>query len=552
MRKQHLIVRITRLAPVMTLCVSACTQLPNNFRLQQQEEVFSSSQSFNSKLDMLWVIDNSPSMGPAQKKIRDGFQRFADRYMQPSWDIRVAVISQDTYLAHPDFAGYLNSTDPNGIGWHAAASGTQVDYLSPTSTANPRRATPFVSPSWWGTTSITSTGKVNGPLKVRHGAPGYGGANLSADVGPSNPSQWARLVPGRHDGPMQAICWPLRSAPFFFGVSDCSVRDHEDLYSGVGNCVQGGTGNLDSDKQCVNTIMNNTVRSGRPIISTRPPAGVAADDAWKQQLYSDFMVNLSGGTSGLGVEKFFNSVEQLITDNESSSTAFFRPGALRVVIFVSDEDDQSMVFPASTQIIPTWGYDGNTSCPWKTVDGHTYRLQICPQASKLLGVSQFKSELDAFFQGVDQSGPGGNPNYFVVSIGPQSGATLQQLHDDFGESGGGYSSVSSDYPQRVSDLVDLVQNRSLKLELTSTDYSPLLDQIGLSIVQNKATFQLSRAATGQEDMFVKILKADGSVVPVSPSQYTIAGTLLTFVDLDFVLALGSDDRISVSYQPRSL
>src|SRR5262245_6898423 len=82
--------------------LSACTgQLPSSFRLQQQEEVFKSTQEINTKLDILWVVDNSGSMAGEQAKLRDGFVSFASRYMRPTWDIRLAVITTDTYLANP-------------------------------------------------------------------------------------------------------------------------------------------------------------------------------------------------------------------------------------------------------------------------------------------------------------------------------------------------------------------------------------------------------------------------------------------------------------------
>src|SRR5689334_6519450 len=66
----------------LSLFFTSCTeQLPNSFRYLQQQQFFDATgmTGVNTKLDMLWVIDNSPSMGPSQKKIRDGFQLFADR-----------------------------------------------------------------------------------------------------------------------------------------------------------------------------------------------------------------------------------------------------------------------------------------------------------------------------------------------------------------------------------------------------------------------------------------------------------------------------------------
>jgi hypothetical protein len=531
---------------------AGCTQqIKDSFRYAQQEEAFSSTQDVNTKIDMLWVVDNSPSMWPSQKKIRDGFRSFADRYMKPTWDIRVAVISQDTYLAHPSFAGFLNTVATSGsASRYSRAAGFSSSYLNPSSSANPKRTTPFVTPSSWTTTAIDSSGTVTGGgVKLRHGVPDYGGADPAADVSVSNPSLWARLVPGRHDGPLSTMCWTSNSNPFFFGVTKCYVRDKQDVYSGVNDCILGGSGDLDSTVQCVNTIMNNTVRSGKAIISTLPPAGVPADATWTDQLYKDFLVNMSGGVSGYPLEQYFNSISQLITDNEAaaSTTKLFRPDALRVIVIVTDEDDQSTVIPGS-QITPESQYDPNASCPYKTVDGHTYRLQICPKPAQVRTVSGFKDSLDAFFRGLDGSGSTGDPNYFVVTITPKTGQVLKDLHDQMGES---YDSVSSDYGTRLFEFVDSVGNGSLKLEVASADYQPLLDSIGQVIVEKKAVYVLKRPPTGQEDMIVLIRHADGSTTIILPSDYVISGNTITITDQDIVLGLTSTDVVVINYQPKT-
>ncbi|MEK6578893.1 MAG: hypothetical protein AABZ55_06675, partial [Bdellovibrionota bacterium] len=449
---------------------SACTgQITGSIRLMQKEESFSSTQDVNTKIDMLWVVDNTPSMWPSQKKIRDGFRTFADRYMKPTWDIRVATITVDTYLAHPSFSGFLNSVAATGSSQrYSRAAGFQSTYLDPASAANPRRATPFVTPASWVTSSISANGTVQGGgVKLRHAIPEYGGADPAQDVSVTNPSMWSRLSAGRHDGPLATLCWTSNSNPFFNGVTQCFVRDQEAAYSGVNDCILGGVGVLDSSVQCVNTLMNNTVRSGRSIISTLPPTGVSPDAAWTEQLYKDFVVNLSGGVSGYPMEKPFNSIQQLLADNEgvASTTKFFRPGALRVIVIVTDEDDQSTAVPGS-QITPDSQYDPNASCPWKTVDAHTYRLQICPKSAQVLSVPTFKIQMDNFFQTLDGV-PGGDPNYFVVTISPLTGAVLKTLHDDNGESASSYGSVSSDYGTRLFAFSDSVGNGSLKLEIAS-------------------------------------------------------------------------------------
>jgi hypothetical protein len=537
------------------LSLISCTgQLQDTFRYQQQNETFSTSSEINTKIDMLWVVDNTPSMWPVQKKVRDGIRQFADAYMKPNWDIRVAVISQDTYLAHPSFRGFLNGVGATGSAQrYSRAAGFTSTYLNPNSGANPRRTTPFVNPNWWVGSGIDSSGTVTGGgIKLRQAIPEYGGANLAADVSVSNPSMYARLIPGRHDGPLATLCWTSNNNPFFYGISNCSVRDRQNIYQGPDNCVSGGTGDLDSSVQCVNTLMNNTVRSGKPIISTKPPQGVPADDVWTEQLVRDFMVNLSGGVSGYPLEKYFSSIEQLLTDNEapSSDSKFFRPEALRVIVIVTDEDDQSTVFP-STQITPDAQYNFSGTCPWKNVDGHVYRLQVCPLSDRMLSVPAFKDRLDDFFRDLDDS-DSNDPNYFVVTITPTTGQSLKTLHDDMGENANSYGAVSSDLGTRLFEFADLVGNGSLRLEIGDPDYSSLLDQIGLSLVDKKRRFKLRFRPSQKEDMLVWVKHANGTQNLVNPLDYEIDGFELVITNNTFLLSLSDTDKLIIDYQPGSL
>src|SRR6478736_6293288 len=79
-------------ASVSAVSLSACTQqTPNSFRLQQQMENFAVNREINTKVDLLWVVDNSASMNVSQDKIRGGFEAFARKYLKEAWDIRLAV-----------------------------------------------------------------------------------------------------------------------------------------------------------------------------------------------------------------------------------------------------------------------------------------------------------------------------------------------------------------------------------------------------------------------------------------------------------------------------
>jgi hypothetical protein len=501
----------------------ACTETGKGLRLAQNEEVFgvASELDVSTKIDLLWVVDNSASMDISQAKLRTGFANFAQKYMKPTWDIRVAVITTDTYLAHPRFADFLNSK--------IASNGYTSAYI------NSRL------PSWNNPSHNPSLlNKMTG--QFTNGVRYY-------DLWPATLSNYARLLPGKHDGPTTAICFEAH-AYFFLGQTNCRVRDNVGANTGVQNCIA-PNGSETSVTQCVNTTQNDSVRSGKAIIETMPPAGVAGDSAWIQQLTRDFMVNVTTGAGGHGSERGLQSLTQMIADNEGSATAFFRPGSLRGVVFVTDEDDQSMNIPASGSFGP-WSYY-LSSCVTKSVDGYSYTLSSCPDPSHLIPVSTIKSQLDGFFSSLD--GAGSDPNYFVFSIVPETGSAIQELQiarqaDD--NLVGNAGNVAVDRGDRYIELGNLVGNGSDVMNIASSDYSPILDAIGNAIISKKSTFRLARAPTGTEQMSVKIKHANGTVTEVSSSQFVVSGLELKIIDLDLVLSFASTDKIIINYEPKTI
>ncbi len=52
-----------------------------------------------TKVDLLWVIDNSQSMVDNQRKLAQAFKAFSDKYLKADRDIRIARITTDAYKA---------------------------------------------------------------------------------------------------------------------------------------------------------------------------------------------------------------------------------------------------------------------------------------------------------------------------------------------------------------------------------------------------------------------------------------------------------------------
>jgi hypothetical protein len=530
-----------------------CTQpVANEFNLAQVTNSFNATsvQNVNTKLDILFMVDNSSSMDPSQDSLRQGFASFAQQYMLPTWDIQVGVITSDTYLGNPVYTNYVESDGG----------------------AHPK----------WG-------------------------------------SSWGQLLDMNHDGPMTAIC-NSNSGLFYSGFPQCSIRDGGSA-TGVANCINPPSGDT-AVTQCVNTNNNDTIHSHLPVISTMPPAGTPGNAAWITQLTDNFITNVSTGSAGSGIERGLGSVLELMQDNEvpGAQNRLFRPGSLRVIVVISDEEDQTIDLTPlqGTQVNPGDGYyfdphyTGTTSgnpptCPTRSVlctpgmctgainpaipsgqsslnipgsyvtqNGNTYyqyTLSYCSpnyatnsslgvNGDTFMPVATIKSKFDTFFTNLDTAAKSGNgtPNYFFVSIVPTTGEAIHALHVQRGQeqqyTAGIQAQFTSDIGQRYMSFGNLVGNGSFASNLVnasnvnaSTDFGPILNSIGQVIVQKKAVFQLSRAPAANETVLVNINHQNGTSTAVQSSQFTVSGTTLTLTDQSLVLSLTSTDQVSINYKP---
>jgi hypothetical protein len=512
-------------AAILTGCTGS---IPGAFRLAQQEETFDASDKIdiNTKIDLLWVVDNSASMDISQKRLRDGFAGFALKYMKPSWDIRIAVITTDTYLAHPGFAGYLDTKIlPNG-------------FTSPY--INSRKSS-WINPPSNPTLLNTSTGQFTNCVKF-------------GDLFPAAGPNYAKLLEGKHDGPVPALCIE-QHAYFFYATTNCRVRDNTGANQGIEKCLNPASGE-DSTTQCVNTMQNDSVRSRKPILETLLPAD-KSEAAWTQELINDFIVNVTTGSAGHGSERGLASLVQLITDNEaaSSATRFFRPGSLRGIIFVTDEDDQSINIPANPPagFTPWTGYQRPCQAS-RTVGNHTYTLSTCPPPSELINVASMKSQIDSYLTSLD--GPDATQaNYFTVVIHPVDANSIQTLQAEraAGDSAANNAGdVAVDRAQRYVDFANLVGNGSMEMDISAGDYSGILQAIGDAIIQKKSTFKLHRAPNPNEEVLVKIKHADGSETVIPSDKILVNGKDLMITDFAIVLSFAATDQILINYQPKTI
>jgi hypothetical protein len=479
---------------LIMVLVSSCTkQLPSSFRFNQQQEAFSTNIEINTQIDLLWVVDNSSSMDILQKTLRDKIAPFAEAYMSPNWDIRIGVITTDAYLGNARFHGYIDSKIlqargfqyVDGSGVTQTYPGYQSLHLRDWIIAKVNAGNTIVNDPQLATLStmgvvisndINTAGRFDSGLKYGQLIPSW---NEKAD--------YARLKAGVRDGPIAAMC--IERLPYFImpnGVdkigANCAVRE-KGANTGIASCLNPAGGESDVE-QCVNTVLNNTVRSNSPMVGTLKMDDSIADAVWKAQLIENFMVNISAGAAGSGSERGLGSLLEFLNRNEGSDTQFFRAEALKGIIFLSDEDDQTMELPGAGNLSPFQNYkcdlptlvDANwekfggsaveatarantetylttttktcceggscsytyfpaNRCPEKMVDGKGYRVGICPVDSSLKTIASIKAEVDSYFAALASTDTeSGDSSYFTVAIVPNKSSTLDTLLEARNES----------------------------------------------------------------------------------------------------------------------
>lgn len=87
----------------------------------------------NNKVDILWVIDNSGTMGPKQTSLRNSINSFMNSFVTKNFDYRIAITTTDIRAVDP-----LNPNDPNFSGQAACFVGNPT--VVEASTPNPATA----------------------------------------------------------------------------------------------------------------------------------------------------------------------------------------------------------------------------------------------------------------------------------------------------------------------------------------------------------------------------------------------------------------------------
>jgi hypothetical protein len=79
--------------------VTACGKDTPSFSLLAESSIFNQSTNVDTKVDVLFVVDNSGSMAPQQANLVNNFNAFISSFVTKGYDFHIGVIPSDTYKA---------------------------------------------------------------------------------------------------------------------------------------------------------------------------------------------------------------------------------------------------------------------------------------------------------------------------------------------------------------------------------------------------------------------------------------------------------------------
>lgn len=99
---------------IMVFLISGCDKSSGGISILSTAQDFRSSPStVNNQLDILFVINDQPSMSSFQTALVTSMSTFMNTFQQKGFDYKIAVVTTSAYLADPTLAGYspINAAD---------------------------------------------------------------------------------------------------------------------------------------------------------------------------------------------------------------------------------------------------------------------------------------------------------------------------------------------------------------------------------------------------------------------------------------------------------
>jgi hypothetical protein len=91
--------------------LTACGHGTDSYSILGDGQAFrQSSAQQNTKIDVLWVIDNSGSMASSQANLATNFPSFIQKFTEKAYDFQIAVTTTQAYLANPIWTPYYSSS----------------------------------------------------------------------------------------------------------------------------------------------------------------------------------------------------------------------------------------------------------------------------------------------------------------------------------------------------------------------------------------------------------------------------------------------------------
>lgn len=314
----------------------------------------------------------------------------------------------------------------------------------------------------------------------------------------------------------------------------------------------------------------------------------------RSNLVARFKKQVDVGTDGIYEEHGFDSVLQFLKDNEDSknekSHPLFRRGSQRVIVFLSDEDDQSFDYrdaggsprkllykgsyytgkdqAVAEKILPAQFKITCESTPAKDDAGQPIfdkngkavnlkPMSICIRPGLVTPVETFKSQLDSFFNELDGAPAGSTPKYLVTSIVSKSLKTITYLRSQVP------NEITHERGERYIKLADLVGNGSFSMDIGASSYTPILNKIVTEVTKRSTFVKVEKKFVPQTT--IKLDYVVDTRVPVkvvidgengrrvlAAGQFTVSGNTLTITDAEVIKTLRPGDSYIVDSQPGSI
>jgi hypothetical protein len=125
---------------------SGCDKHTGSYSMIGTSQSFSQSPAVyqQSKVDVLWVVDNSPSMQTSQANLAQNFKSFITQFEALGLDYHMAVTGTDAYLADPFFNNSLSNYNANNAKFLDGSTGTYGQGHSGQFVMTPANTTPAI------------------------------------------------------------------------------------------------------------------------------------------------------------------------------------------------------------------------------------------------------------------------------------------------------------------------------------------------------------------------------------------------------------------------